>query len=80
MIATIIYRFSLGFLLAVINDWAASGIVFTFVSGAFLTYVCYCEPFNDAFQNRRSKFVHSVHVLILFVNFYYRAESNANVA
>lgn len=80
MIATIIYRFILGFLLAMINEWIASGIVFTFISGAFLTYICYTEPFIDQFQNIRSKFIHSVHVLILFINFYYRMEANNNVA
>jgi hypothetical protein len=79
MIATIIYRFTLGFLLALINEWIASGIIFTFISGAFLTYICYFEPFTDQFQNIRSKFIHSVHVLILFVNFYYRMEANGNV-
>lgn len=80
MIATILYRFTLGFLLAAINEWAAGAIVFTFVSAAFLAYICYCEPFNDGFQNVRSKFVHAVHVLILFVNFYYRAEADGSVS
>jgi hypothetical protein len=79
MIATIVYRFTLGFLLATVNEWAAGGILFTAVAAVFLTYICYCEPFNDGFQNVRSKFIHSVHVLILFVNFYYRAEANSNV-
>lgn len=78
IIATIIYRFILGFLLAMINDWIASGIVFTFISATFLAYICYFEPFNDQFQNIRSKFIHSVHVLILFVNYYYRMEANGN--
>jgi hypothetical protein len=76
MIATIVYRFTLGFLLATINEWAAGGIALTFVSAAFLSYICYAEPFTDVFQNRRSKFIHSVHILILFVNYYYRAEAN----
>lgn len=79
MIATIIYRFTLGFLLAAINEWIASGMVYIAISAAFLTYICYCEPFTDPFQNVRSKFIHSVHVLILFVNFYYRMEANGNV-
>ncbi len=78
MIATIVYRFVLGFLLAFINEWVASGIVYTFVSTAFLSYSCYFDPFTDQFQNVRSKFIHSVHVLILFINFYYRAEANSN--
>jgi hypothetical protein len=56
----------------------AGGIVLTFVSAAFLSYICYAEPFNDAFQNRRSKFIHCVHVLILFVNYYYRVEANGD--
>ena len=57
---------------------AAGGIVLTGVSAGFLAYVCYSEPFNDGLQNARSKAVHAVHVLILFVNFYYRAEAENN--
>ena len=78
MIATIVYRFTLGFLLATINEWVAGGIVLTFVAGAFLSYICYAEPFTDVYQNRRSKFVHCIHVLILFVNYYYRMEADAD--
>ncbi len=78
MIATIVYRFTLGFLLAFINEWVGSGVVLVALSAAFLAYVCFYDPFTDRFQNLRSKAVHSVHVLILFVNFYYRAEANSN--
>lgn len=42
MIVTIIYRFTLGLLMALLNEWNSSGIVFTFISGAFLTYLFYC--------------------------------------
>ncbi len=75
MIVTAIYRFTLGLLLALLNDWVESGVVFTFVSGAFLTYLFLCEPFIDNFQNIRSKAIHSIHVIILFINMYYRFES-----
>ncbi len=80
MIATMVYRFAVGFLLATINEWVASGIVLTSISAVFLCYICYCEPFNDGFQNRRSKMVHCVHVVILFVNFYYRVEAHSDAA
>ena len=75
MIVTAVYRFTLGILLALLNDWVESGVVFTFVSGAFLTYLFMCEPFIDNFQNIRSKAIHSIHVLVLFINMYYRFES-----
>ena len=78
MLATIVYRFVLGFLLAFINEWVASGIVHTFISAAFLSYICYYNPFTDQFQNLRSKFIHSVHVVIMLISFYYRAEANSN--
>jgi hypothetical protein len=72
MIATITYRFTLGLLMALINDWPTSGLVYTFISGMFLAYICYYEPFVERYQNLRSKFIHSIHVLVLFINFYYR--------
>jgi len=71
-----IYRFTLGLLMALLNEWAPCCIIFVFISAAFLTYICYFDPFNEPIQNIRSKIVHSVHVLILFVAFYYRLESN----
>ena len=72
MIVTIVYRFSLGILMALINEWIFSGLLYVSVSGLFLAYICYCEPFVNPIQNIRSKAVHSAHVLVLFVNFYYR--------
>jgi hypothetical protein len=76
ILATMLYRFTLGLLMALLNEWTPCCIVFVFLSGAFLTYICYFDPFNEQMQNRRSKIVHAVHVLILFVAFYYRLESN----
>ena len=75
MTITLLYRFLLGLLLALLNEWPQGGIVLVLLSGALLTYIFACEPFMDPLQNTRSKMVHFVHVLILLISYFYRMEA-----
>lgn len=78
MMVTLLYRFVLGVLLATLNEWVPGPLVFLGVNAALLTYISYCEPFHDIWQNRRSLLVHLTHFVILFVCLYYRFESANN--
>lgn len=45
------------------------------LGGAYLGYIFHSEPFLDVTQNIRSKAVHCVLVLVLFIGYYYRMEA-----
>ena len=76
IVVTLVYRFTLGLLMALLNEWKNSGIVFLLVSSIFLTYIFAFEPFRDPIQNTRTKIVHMVHIVILLVYYLYRLDAN----
>lgn len=72
---TILYRFTLGLLIALLNEWQQSGIIFLLLGLLFLGYIFHSQPFTDPLQNHRSKAVQCCHVLVLMVYHLYRCES-----
>jgi len=64
--------------MALLNEWNNSGIIFVLLGMAFLGFVFAFEPFIDPKHNIRSKIVHSVYLLVLVVNYFYRKETAYN--
>lgn len=72
---SLVFRFILGLLISLLNEWPQNGLVLVLLGGSYLGYIFHSEPFLDASQNIRSKAVHCVLVLVLFVAYYYRMEA-----
>ena len=72
MTASIAFRFTLGLLMALLNEWNNSSIIFVLLGMAFLAFIFAYEPFLEPIHNIRSKVVHSVYLLVLVVNYFYR--------
>lgn len=73
--ACIVFRFTLGLLMALLNEWRNSGIIFVLLGMFFLGFIFAFDPFLDPLHNTRSKVVHSVYLLVLVVYYFYRKET-----
>ncbi len=65
------YRFSLGFYLAVKNEYVMSSLVMVGFSMLWMLYNLANLPFKQAYQNYRANFCHIAQLLILMVSNYY---------
>jgi hypothetical protein len=73
MAVSILYRASLGFLLAFSNDNGLSPLFAMLIAVAFVLYNLIKRPFIKAYHNFRACFCHFTQFMILFVTMYYRS-------
>lgn len=71
MIVSIIFRMTLGFCMAVVNDHLYGNLFILAISCAFVLYTLVSLPFSEAYQNYRALLCHCTQLVILVIaNFY----------
>ena len=67
----LVYRFALGFYIAVNNEYVMSSLVMVGISLFWMLYNLVNLPFRQAYQNYRANFCHIAQFVILMVTNYY---------
>jgi hypothetical protein len=70
-VVSLIYRFALGYYVAVKNEYLMSSLIVVGFSLFFLLYNLVNLPFKQAYQNYRANFCHVSQLIILMVTNYY---------